>query len=162
MVSKKYNQFVQAQMSKHQSDLEKLVFLTNKIIKKFHYTAYRNKIILLDYNTSRFIKYCDSITEQEFHTFRIHVPDIIYYKDSQLNIIEIDGWIHNYKQKVMDKDILRKEHYDQSGIPHSIINEEELTIRNDTYKSKTGATKEELWKEIDEILTINIEKNSKT
>ncbi len=144
-------------MRKHQSDLEKLVFLTNKIIKKFHYTAFRNKIILLDYNTSRFIKYCDSITEQEFHTFRIHVPDIIYYKDSQLNIIEIDGWIHNYKQKVMDKDILRKEHYDKSGIPNHIINEEELTIKNNTYKPKTGATKEELWNEIDEILTVKIE-----
>lgn len=156
MTSQKYNQFVQARMKKYQSDLEKLVYLTNKIIKKFHYTAYRNKIILLDYNTSRFIKFCDSITVNEFHTFRIHVPDIIYYKDGQLNIIEIDGWIHNYKQKVMNKDIERKKHYNQSGIPFIIINEEELTIKNDTYKPKVGAIKEELWKELDELLTMKI------
>jgi len=156
MVSKKYNQFVQARMSAYQSDLQKLVYLTNKIIKKFHYTAYRNKIILLDYNTSRFIKFCDSITEHEFYTFRIHVPDIIYYKDGELNIIEIDGWIHNAKQKVMEKDKLRKEHYDNSGIPHEIINEEELTIKNGTYKPKTGATKEEIWQEIDDQLTMKI------
>lgn len=156
LTSKKYNQFVQGQMKKHQSDLEKLVYLTNKIIKKFHYTAYRNKIILLDYNTSRFIKFCDSITEDEFHTFRIHVPDILYYKDGQLNIIEIDGWIHNAKQKAMEKDKLRKLHYKQSGIPFFIVNEEELTIKNKTYKPKKGATKEDLWEEIDELLTQKI------
>ncbi len=143
-------------MKNYQSDLEKLVHLTNQIKKKFHYTAYRNKIILLDYGDGRFVKWCDSVTYKEFCFYRIHVPDIIYYKNGILHIIEIDGWIHNYKQKVMNRDKDRKLHYNQSGIPFIIINEEELTIKNRTYKPKIGATKEEIWEEIDELLTMRI------
>lgn len=148
-MSKKWNQFKQHMMQQNKSDTEKLVLLCNKISREFSIYPLREHILLFDKETKRFIKITEGITEEEYHNHIIHVPDITLYIRDQLWIIEIDGWVHNVKSKVIEKDKLRNECYALSGIPHIIINEWNALYDLGIHQERS-ATPEELWPSLKE------------
>lgn len=156
MPSSKYNQFAKARMRDNQSDTEKLITLVNRIRDKYGVVTYREKILLFEFDTIRFLKWTDYVTEHEFHSHIIHCPDIIFYVNGQLQIIEIDGWIHNDKQKVQVRDQRRNSHYKQAAIPYFIINEQFVALSNGTFNSQKGATVDEIWIAIQEKLDLTL------
>lgn len=151
-MNNKYNQFVKSRMNIYQSDTEKLITLVNHIRKKYNIITYREKILLFEFDSLRFVNWTDSVTQYQFHSHIIHCPDIIFYVNGTLHIIEIDGSIHNDKQKVQVRDQKRNSHYKQAGIPYYIINEQNVALKNGTFNSMRGATIDEIWNEIQEKL----------
>jgi len=145
--SRRYNQFVKQLMRGNKCDTEKLIELGGLIYRKYGVICYRERILLLDYEDNHLVKLADGITEEEFHHNIVHVPDITFYKGSELWIFEIDGWIHNVKSKVEDRDVARNFHYENAGIKFQVFNEWEI-LEGLGIKPDRSATTEEIFGEI--------------
>jgi len=147
MTSAKYNQFRQQMMRQNKPDNEKLIHLATLLRTRYNIQVLREPIILFDKNTCKIVKITNSITETEYHSYIIHVPDLLLYINNTTWIMEIDGWIHDHKTHVIEKDKMRNEHYELSGINHIIINEL-LLLHNLGIHEDRSATVPEIWPEI--------------
>lgn len=147
MTSNKYNQFRQHMMRQNKPDNEKLIHLASLLRRTYNIQVLREPIILFDKDTCKIVKIAEAITEYEYHTHIIHVPDLVLYINSTNWIMEIDGWIHDNKTHVIKKDKLRNEHYKLSGINYIIINEL-LLLHNLGIHEDRSATVPEIWEEI--------------
>jgi len=146
-MNNKWNQFKQHMMTQEKPDTEKLINLATLLRKNYHIIVKREPILLFTKDECRFVKMADSINKEEYHTHIIHVPDLIFYINNDMWIMEIDGYIHNYKNKVIENDKMRNEHYTLSGINHIVINEL-YTLHNLGIHEDRSATVEEIWEEI--------------
>jgi len=91
MTSAKYNQFRQQMMKQNKPDDEKLIHLATLLRTRYNIRVLREPIILFTKNTCRIVKITESITEKEFHTHIIHVPDLLLFINKTKWIMEIDG-----------------------------------------------------------------------
>jgi len=128
-VTNKYNQFVQQQMKANKPDEEKLVELGGLIRINYELIVHREPILLFDKKDGHLIKTAFAITEDEYHSYITHVPDLLLYVRNQMWIFEIDGWIHNVKHRVMMKDERRNECYERAKLNFHVINELEILLK---------------------------------
>jgi len=143
-MNSKWNQFRQNIMMENKPDTEKLITIATLIRKTHNLIVHREHILLFSKQDCRLVKMADSITKKEYHNYIIHTPDLIFYINNTLWIIEIDGSIHDHKNRVIEKDKMRNEHYTISGLNYIIINE--LLVLYDIGIHKVrSATVEELW-----------------
>lgn len=134
-------------MKQNKPDDEKLIHLATLLRTRYNIRVIREPIILFTKNTCRVVKITKSITEKEFHTHIIHVPDLLLFINKTKWIMEIDGWIHDHKTRVIEKDKMRNEHYELSDINYIIINEL-LLLHNQGIHQDRSATVSEIWEEI--------------
>lgn len=147
-MTNKWNQFRQHIMIQNKPDEEKLIHLASLMRTKHNLTVQREPILLFDKDTCKLVKISQAITEEEYHHYIIHVPDLLFYINNEMWIMEIDGYIHNHKNTVIEKDKMRNEHYILSGIKHIIINELQI-LHNQGVHEERSATVDELWEGID-------------
>ena len=151
-MSNKYNQFVQAQMKAQQPDTEKLIELGGLIRQNFELIIHREPILLFDKNDGHLVKTAFYLTEEEFKRYIIHVPDIMFYVGHTMWIFEIDGWIHNVKDRVIVKDERRNECYKTAKLNFRIFNEMEILLKQGKTPSKRPATADEVFQEVSKEL----------
>ena len=158
MVSKKYSQFVKHIMQNAKPDTEKLITIASFIRRNYKINVHREKILLFDKKTGHLKGHYDYITEQQFHKYVIHVPDLIFFINSKLHILEIDGSIHDTSTSVARKDRLRNEAYETALIPHEIINEWEVLAMTGCAPNRSASPYElipEIKKRMEKILELN-------
>lgn len=146
-MNNKYNQFRQQMMKQNKPDTEKLIHLATLLRTKYNLKVQREQIILFNKNTCKIRKITSSITEREYRSYIIHVPDLLLHINGTIWIMEIDGWIHDHKSHVIEKDKMRNEHYELSGINYIIINEL-LLLHNLGIHEDRSATVPEIWEEV--------------
>lgn len=150
-MTNRWNQIRQRKMTEYQPDLEKLIRIGTLMRTRHNLIVKREPFLLFDKNTCRLVKTADSITEKEYHQFITHNPDLLFYINDTPWIMEIDGWIHDTKDRVIEKDKMRNEHYLSSGINHIIISES-LILHNIGIDKRRPATVDELWPVINKKL----------
>ena len=134
-------------MKEAQPDAEKLIMLGLQMRKKYDLTIHREPIFLFDKNDGHFVKSALYLTEEEFRSHIIHVPDMMFFIGYTMWIFEIDGWIHNVKDSVHFKDVNRNEHYKTAKLNFEIFNEWEILVGLDI-KPNRPATVDEIFGEI--------------
>lgn len=147
LTSSKWNQFRQHMMAQNKPDEEKLISIGSLMRKRHNLIVMREPYLLFDKEICRLVKISDHVTEAEYHNYITHTPDLLFYIKDTMWIMEIDGWIHDTKNKVIEKDKMRNEHYLLSGINHIIINESEI-LYNIGIDKVRAATTDELWPSI--------------
>lgn len=147
-MTNKYNQFIQAQMKKEKPDEIKLVELGGLIHQEFGFVIHREPILLFHKSLGNLVKTALYITEQEFKDHIIHVPDILFYIHQEMWIFEIDGWIHNVKNRVQVKDERRNECYKTAKLNFRVFNEMEILLKQGKTISKRPATADEVFQEV--------------
>ena len=150
MTISKWNQYKYTIMNRYKSDEEKLIKIASLMRRKYKLFVQREPILLFDKDTCKLVKIKESITKAEYDNYTIHHPDLLFYIKNTLWIIEIDGWIHDTKNRVIKKDKIRNEHYKLSGINHIIISESKILHNMRIYKVR-AATAVELWPVIDNV-----------
>lgn len=146
-MSNKYNQFIQAQMHKEKPDETKLIELGGLIRQNFELVVHREPILLFDKNDGHLVKTAIYISEQEFKDHIIHVPDILFYVGYVMWIFEIDGWIHNVKNRVIVRDERRNECYKTAKLNFRIFNELEILLKEGKEPNRP-ATADEVFQEV--------------
>ena len=134
-------------MRETQSDTEKLIMLGLRLRKKYDLTIHREPILLFDQNDGHFVKSALWLTEKEFRSHIIHVPDMMFFIGYTMWIFEIDGWIHNVKDSVHFRDVDRNEHYTTAKLNFEIFNEWEILVGLGI-KPNRPATVDEIFDEI--------------
>lgn len=146
-------------MRENKPDEEKLVNLGGMIHKKYDLIVQREPILLFDVNDGHLVKTACYITEEEYKTHIVHIPDIMFYVDSEMWIFEIDGWIHNVKNKVIVRDERRDECYRTAKLNFVVFNELEILLKlgiNPKRPAKASEIFTEIEKKLDEITTNKI------
>lgn len=146
-MSNKYNQFIQAQMRAEQPDKEKLIELGGLIRQNYELVVHREPILLFDKEDGHLVKTAFYLTEEEFKAHIIHVPDIMFYVGQTMWIFEIDGWIHNVKDRVIVRDERRNECYKLAKLNFRIFNEWEILVKQGV-NPKRPATADEVFQEV--------------
>ena len=121
-MTNKYNQFIAHRMREQQPDLPKLIKLASLIRKKYGIKVDREPILLFNTQTYHLEKVVEWITKDEYASYIIHCPDIVFYTN-RLWILEDDGLIHHTNTNVARKDKLRNEHYTTAKLNYIIIDE---------------------------------------
>ena len=134
-------------MKANKPDEEKLVNIGGMIHQKYELVVHREPILLFDVNDGHLVKTACYITEEEYKTHIVHVPDIMFYIGNEMWIFEIDGWIHNVKDSVHFKDVNRNEHYKTAKLNFEIFNEWEIFVGLGS-KPNRPATVDEIFGEI--------------
>ena len=116
-------------MQHNKPDEEKLVEIGGMIRQKYSLIVHREPILLFDKNDGHLVKSGFAITEDEYHSYITHVPDLLVYVRNQMWIFEIDGWIHNVKERVMIKDERRNECYKKAKLNFLVFNELEILLK---------------------------------
>ena len=150
-MSKKYNQFIQAQMREDQPDKLKLIELGGLIRQNYELVVHREPILLFDKADGHLVKTALYLTEEEFKAHIIHVPDIMFYVGHTMWIFEIDGWIHNVKDRVIVRDERRNECYKLAKLNFRIFNEWEILVKQGV-NPKRPATADEVFQEVSKEL----------
>ncbi len=140
----KWNQYRNAIMNQEKPDEEKLIRIATLMRTRHKLIVKREPFLLFDKNDCRLVKIKQSINKWEYNHHITHNPDLLFYINNTIWIMEIDGWIHDHKNTVIEKDKMRNEHYLHSGINHIIISES-LILHNIGIDKKRGATADELW-----------------
>jgi len=148
-MNKKYNQFIQQQMKKNKSDELKLVELGGLIRQKYELVIHREAILIFDREDGHLIKSAVWISEEEFKKYHIHVPDYLFYTpDGKRWIFEVDGWIHNVKDRVAVRDARRVECYKKAKLNFKIYNELDILLKQGKTPNRP-ATPHEIFKEME-------------
>jgi len=150
-MSNKYNQFMQQQMRKHQPDTHKLIKIATFLRKEYSLTVHREPILMFDKSDGHLVQFSSWITEEQFNMYTIHVPDLLFFIGKVMWVIEIDGWIHNVKDKVMRKDEWRDDDYKRAKLNFRIINEWDVMLKLGQ-KLDRGATPKEVITEVKKIM----------
>ncbi len=153
----KWNQYKYAIMNQAKPDEAKLISIATLMRHRHHLIVKREPILLFHKDTCRLVNIKDTITKYEYDHHIIHNPDLLFYINDVTWIMELDGWIHDTKNRVIEKDKMRNEHYLLSGINHIIISES-LLLHNIGIDKVRPATVDELWPVIDRRLKILIRK----
>ncbi len=135
-------------MKANKPDEIKLVEIGGMIHKKYELIVHREPILLFDVNDGHLVKTACYISEEEYKTHIVHVPDIMFYIGSDMWIFEIDGWIHNVKHRVFVKDERRVEHYTQANLNFEIFNELDILLKQGK-NPKRPARADEVFQEIE-------------
>ncbi|MHA2054770.1 MAG: hypothetical protein ACW99F_14380 [Candidatus Hodarchaeales archaeon] len=151
MPDKRYNQFIQRQMRNEQPDKEKLISIASLIRKEFGLTVQREAILTFDKETGQLKEFASWITEEQYRSSVIHVPDLLFFIKGQLWILELDGYIHYCKTSVAKKDLSRNECYERANLNVLIISEWEVLI-DLGLKANRSANVNELWPTIKKII----------
>ncbi len=147
-MTSKWNQYRHAIMNEQKSDEEKLIRIANLIRTRHGLVVIREPFLLFDKNTCKLIKIATYVTEKEHKKYIIHNPDLLFLVNGTTWIMEIDGWVHAVRNRVIEKDKMRNERYELSGINYIIINEEKI-LHNLGINKRIAATADELWPVID-------------
>ena len=153
----KYAQFIAHMQRERQPDTEKLIEIATFLRQKFQLIVQREAILRFDRETGKLIGEPSSwITEEQFRTSKIHVPDLLFFIGNKMYLMEIDGTIHNTNATVARKDIERNECYERAGITCRIFNEWEclMSLGIDPNRS---ATAKELIKIIEREIKLLVE-----
>ena len=134
-------------MHKEKPDETKLIELGGLIRKDFDLIVHREPILLFDKEDGHLVKSAFFITEEEFKAHHIHVPDILFYVGYTMWIFEIDGWIHNVKNRVIVRDERRKECYQTAKLNFRIFNELEILLKQGKEPNRP-ATSDEVYQEV--------------
>jgi len=149
-MTNKYNNFIAHRMREEQPDLEKLILLRSKIMRKYGIPVDREPILLFEKNYGKLVKVAEWITAQEYSDHDIHCPDIVFYVKGKRWILEIDGLIHNVKSSVVKKDKRRNESYGIAKLNFIIINEFEIIERLNLEEKPLSA--EQIFTEFERIV----------
>lgn len=163
-MSSKWNQYRQKMMNQDKSDEEKLIRIATLMRTRHNLIVKREPFLLFDKNTCKLIKVADYITREEHKKYIPHNPDLLFFIKGVMWIMEIDGWIHAVKNRVIEKDKMRNEQYELSGINYIIIDEEKI-LHNLGIDKRIAATADELWPVINrrlKMLKKNLNKKIKT
>ncbi len=161
-VSNKYNQFVQRQMRQNKPDELKLVSIGGKIRSEYELMVHREPILLFDVNDGHLVKTACWITEEEYHNHIVHVPDIMFFVGSEMWIFEVDGWIHNVKDRVQVRDERRDECYRKAKLNFHIFNELDILLKQGLEPNRPASASEvfkAMRPKIDEIITNKVNKD---
>ena len=79
--------------------------------------------ILFDKDTKKVVKVCETVTREEAGYYLIKNPDFCWLKDTTLNVIEVDGAVHDYHVAKTD---LRNQLYRDAGINLVVLNLAEI------------------------------------
>ena len=134
-------------MHKEKPDETKLIELGGLIRQNYELVVHREPILLFDKNDGHLVKSAIYISEQEFKDHIIHVPDILFYVGYVMWIFEIDGWIHNVKNRVIVRDERRNECYKTAKLNFRIFNEMEILLKQGK-EPKRPATADEVFQEV--------------
>jgi len=147
----KYNQFIQKQMRNEQPDKEKLITIASFLRRKYGLVVHREAILTFYKDTGALEGFSSWLTEEQFNKYIIHVPDLLFFVGKKMWILEIDGYIHNVKDKVIRKDEWRNDDYKRAGLNFRIINEWQVLIGLGL-KPDRSATAEEVIGELKNIM----------
>ncbi len=147
----KYNQFIKKQMKAFQPDKHKLITIASFLRKEFGLTVQREPILTFEKTSGKLVTFSSWLTEEQFHKYIVHVPDLLFFVGSKMWILEIDGYIHNVKDKVMIKDEWRNNDYERAKLNFRIINEWQVLI-NLGLKPDRSATAKEVITEVRKIV----------
>ena len=142
-------------MKAEKPDEQKLVELGGLIRQDYGLIVHREPILLFDKNDGHLVKHACHITEEEFYNHDIHVPDILFYVGYTLWIFEVDGWIHNYKDRVIVRDERRNECYERAKLNFRIFNELDILLKlgkNPRRPAKVPEIYQAIKKELDTII----------
>ena len=156
-MTSKYNQYKYSIMNQAKPDEEKLIRIATLMRTRHHLIVKREPILLFSKDTCRLVTITDSINKWQYDHHITHNPDLLFYINDTPWIMEIDGQIHDTKNRVIEKDKMRNEHYKLSGINYIIISESTL-LHNIGIDKRRPATTAELWPVIDRRLKILIRK----
>jgi len=134
-------------MKANKPDEEKLVNIGGMIHQKYELVIHREPILLFDVNDGHLVKTACYITEEEYKAHIVHVPDIMFYIGNEMWIFEIDGWIHNVKNRVIVRDERRIECYKKAELNFEVFNELDILLKQGK-NPKRPATASEVFKEI--------------
>jgi hypothetical protein len=134
-------------MRNEQPDKEKLISLASLIRKEFGLVVQREAILTFSREDDSFIGFQSWLNEEQFKKYIIHVPDLLFFVNGVLWIMEIDGYIHYVKNSVMIKDEERDRIYDAAKLNWKKINEWEVLIKHGK-KPNRSATVKEIWPEV--------------
>lgn len=137
-----YNQFIQAQMRNEQPDKEKLIKIAFHIGRAFSIVVQREAILLFDREDGHLVTFASWITKEQFYKYIIHVPDLLFFLNNTLWIMEIDGWIHNVKNRVIEKDKARNECYRNANMHFELVNEWEVMLSQGINPDRSATAKE--------------------
>ena len=146
-------------MRANKPDEEKLVNLGGMIHKKYELIVQREPILLFDVDDGHLVKTACWITEEEYKTHIVHVPDIMFYIGNDMWIFEVDGWIHNVKNKVIVRDERRDECYRTAKLNFVVFNELDILLKlgiNPKRPAQASEIFKEIEKRLDEITTNKI------
>lgn len=148
-MTNKYNQFIQQQMKQNKPDEIKLVQLGGLIRQKYELVIHREAILTFDREDGHLVKSAVWLSEEEFKKFDIHVPDFLFYTpDGRMWIFEVDGWIHNVKDRVAVRDARRVERYARAKLNFKIYNEWDILQKQGKTPNRP-ATPHEIFKEME-------------
>jgi len=138
----KYNQFIQAQMRKHQPDTEKLIKIASFLRREFGLTVQREAILTFNKNSGKLEGFSSWLTEEQFKKYIVHVPDLLFFIRKKMWILEIDGYIHNVKNRVVRKDKWRNDDYERAKLNFLIVNEWEVLVKLGEAPNRSATPKE--------------------
>lgn len=116
-------------MKQFQPDKHKLIEIATFLRKKYDLTVHREPILTFYKDTGALEGFSSWLTEEQFHKYTVHVPDLLFFVGKKMWILEIDGYIHNVKDKVMRKDEWRNDDYERAKLNFKIINEWEVLLK---------------------------------
>lgn len=131
-------------MREQQPDRHKLIALATYLRQEFSLTVQREAILMFDRNDGHLVGFGSWLTEEQFNKYLIHVPDLLFFIGKKMWIIEIDGYIHNVKEKVVKRDKWRNIDYEMAKLNFIIINEWEVLLELGV-KPDRSATAKEIW-----------------
>ncbi len=138
-------------MRQNKPDELKLVEIGGLIRQNYGLVVHREPILLFDKNDGHMVKTAFYITEEEFKNHIIHVPDILFYAGAIMWIFEVDGWIHNVKDRVIVRDERRNECYRTARLNFRVFNEMDILLKQGKI-TKRPATADEIFQEMQESL----------
>ncbi len=136
-------------MRENKPDEEKLVNIGGMLRAKYDLIVQREPILLFDVDDGHLVKTACWITEEEYKTHIVHVPDIMFYIGNDMWIFEVDGWIHNVKDRVIVRDERRIECYEKAKLNFEVFNELEILLKQGK-NPKRPATPGEIFKEMEQ------------
>ncbi len=146
-------------MRNEQPDREKLIEIASFLRQKYQLTVHREAIMTFDKSTDRLVDFSSWLTEEQFHKYTVHVPDLLFFIGSKLWILEIDGYIHNTNTRVVHRDVERDRVYNaahkQCNFNWKKINEWDVLIKLGLKPNRSATAKEiitEVKKFIDSII----------
>ena len=139
----KYKQFITQMMKAKQPDTEKLIEIATFLRQKFQLIVQREAILRFDRKSGKLIGQPSSwLTEEQYHTSKVHVPDLLFFIGNKMYIMEIDGYIHNTNATVVGKDRERNECYERANLNYMIINEWESLMELGLEPNRSATAKE--------------------
>ena len=139
----KYAQFIAHMQRERQPDTEKLIEIATFLRQKFQLIVHREAILRFDRRSGKLIGEPSSwLTEEQYHTSKIHVPDLLFFVGNKMYLMEIDGTIHNTSATVVKKDRVRNEDYHRAGITCLIFNEWECLMDLGINPNRAATAKE--------------------